>query len=290
MRDINKENKKDTLIFLHIPKTAGSTFHGILEKHYGLENTFSIDGLHPDKSISEFKEMPASKRCSVDLVKGHMLFGLHECIPRPCTYITFLRDPVERVVSYYYYVCRFPEHYLYDIVVGKKMSLKQFVESGLTTELYDFQVKLLSGEESAFHSRQYDDSLLAVARNNIEHFFPVVGLTEYFDQSLLLLQYYLGWKFTPYYKRLNVTTNRVKIDTIDQDIIECIRKKNELDCSLYDWALSQFQKQLRDAKISEEKVRKFRRLNQQNTLTVLRKLNYVFTKISNSIKDKLRFV
>lgn len=283
---MNNSQEINTLIFLHIPKTAGSTFHHILEKNYNPENSFTIDGLHPGNSVSEFKELSVDKRSSVDLLKGHMLFGLHKYIPTACTYITFLRDPVERVVSYYYYVCRFPEHYLHDKVVGRKMTLQQFVESGLTTEIYDFQVKLLAGDKSALHSWQYDDSLLELARNNIEQNFSVVGFVEFFDQSLLLMKHNLGWNFDPYYRKLNVTANRAQIDTIGKNIIEFIRKKNALDCTLYNWAMSQFQQQLREAKISKEKVNKFRLLNQLYNMVVLRQLYQIYSKVRGPMKKK----
>lgn len=254
------------LIFLHIPKTAGSTFHDILARNTAPEKTYTLDGLQPEASVAEFKELTAAGRSSYDLVKGHMLFGLHRHVPEPCTYITFLREPVERVVSYYYYVRRFQDHYLHRQVADSRMTLQQFVDSGLTTEVCDFQVKLLAGSEPALHSKQYDESLLTMARSNIENYFSAVGLVEYFDQSLLLMKQRLAWQFTPYYERMNVTANRAKIDTIDENIIKFIRNRNVLDCALYDWALSRFRRDLDLEKISQGKVALFRMMNRLKSM------------------------
>ena len=249
------------LIFLHIPKAAGTTFHQILDRKYEGKRIVSIDGLDSGASVQAFKEMPDHERAAIDLLKGHMPFGLHEYVSSPATYVTFLRDPVERVISYYYYVCRSPEHYLYDKVTGNNLSLAQFVEAKLTTEVIDFQVKMIAGKESALRSWQHDPSLLELAWNNIERYFSVVGFTEYFDQSLLLIKQKLGWRNSPCYQKRNVTKGRAGIDTIDRNIIGLIREYNSLDCQLYDWALKRFKEQLRTAGITDYKVNMFRLLN-----------------------------
>lgn len=253
--------EKKSLIFLHIPKSAGSTLHNILERNYDPERTYTIDGLRTNQSIQEFKELSTRRRSSIDLLKGHMVFGLHKYIPSPCTYITFLRDPVERVISYYFYVRRFPEHYLHKKVVESNMSLQDFVESRMTTELFDFQVKMIAGVESALHSWDYDKALLKLAQDNIDKYFLTVGFAEYFDQSLLLIKKKLGGSFWPYYKKLNVTKGRAKIDTIDENVIQLIRVNNSLDCALYDWALVRFNRELCAAKITNFNVVLFRLLN-----------------------------
>jgi len=66
------------LIFLHIPKAAGTTLHSILESHYAAENTHSI--YDPDEAAREFAAWPLEKREPIRLLKGHLAFGLHELL------------------------------------------------------------------------------------------------------------------------------------------------------------------------------------------------------------------
>ena len=44
----------------------------------------------------------------MQVFKGHMPFGIHKRLPQDYTYITFLRDPIERVVSAYYFARNYP--------------------------------------------------------------------------------------------------------------------------------------------------------------------------------------
>ena len=43
-----------------------------------------------------FAQIPPARLRKTRMFKGHMLFGLHEILPQPSTYITVLRDPVDR--------------------------------------------------------------------------------------------------------------------------------------------------------------------------------------------------
>lgn len=90
-------NKEHSLIFLHIAKASGSTLHRIIERQYPAEVIYSIDGLNVAESTNKFKNLSREQRQKIKVLKGHMSFGLHEYLPRPSTYITMLREPVERV-------------------------------------------------------------------------------------------------------------------------------------------------------------------------------------------------
>ena len=47
------------------------------------------------------------------MFKGHMLFGLHAILPQPATYITVVREPVDRVISSFYFMRNYKLHPLY---------------------------------------------------------------------------------------------------------------------------------------------------------------------------------
>src|SRR6187551_2305638 len=135
-----KENCK--LIFLHIPKAGGTTFHDILERHYKPGEIFDIRVLDQKQtSEKEFIDLPAEQKKKINLLKGHMEFGWHENFGNAeVQYVTFLRNPVERIFSLYNYIHRRPKHYLYDKVAGKKMSFEDYVVSDITDEIDNGQV------------------------------------------------------------------------------------------------------------------------------------------------------
>jgi hypothetical protein len=228
------------LIFLHIPKAAGTTLHSILEARYAPSSCHSI--YDPDGAAKEFAQWPRARREPIRLLKGHVAFGLHKSLIGVTTYITMLRDPVDRIMSHYYYVKRMPGHYLYKQVTERNMSLAEYASSMLTDELDNGQVRLLAGAATgkSVPLGECNTQLLNVAKNNIERHFAVAGLAEAFDASLALMAIRLGWDWTPAYESLNVSPQRPAKGQIDAAAREHIEKSNPLDCELYAWARLRF--------------------------------------------------
>jgi hypothetical protein len=83
-------DRNEVLIFLHIPKTGGSTVYKILERQYPRAQTLRLES----PEIARFKTLPAAQRGQYRLVEGHLYFGLHRFIPRASTYITFVAPPI----------------------------------------------------------------------------------------------------------------------------------------------------------------------------------------------------
>jgi hypothetical protein len=151
-----------TLLFLHIPKTAGTTLNSIIERQYAPPQIYAL-GEEVQKSLDSYRRMPTAEKQQHRLVTGHMGFGLHEDVPGPSRYFTVLRQPLERCVSFYYFVQRLSNHYLHEHVYDQSWSLAQFVESGVTIMMDNFQTRLLSGawDKPAMELFQFAQTLFA---------------------------------------------------------------------------------------------------------------------------------
>jgi hypothetical protein len=238
--------KRPVLIFLHIPKTAGSSLGYAMHRRYKRSSIFLINGNDPERSVKEFMALPENQRAQYQCISGHIPFGLHTCIPGQTVYVTMLREPVKRIISLYYHVLREQTHYLHEIVVSKKMSLPDFADSNLSREISNDQTRMISGLggwNQATDKTVVDDDAFALAKENIERYFPVVGLTEMFDESLLLMQDAFAWDSVLYSKK-KVAEPRVNQAPVDAGAIAAIKNQNQYDLLLYEYAKQRLQNQI----------------------------------------------
>jgi hypothetical protein len=202
------------------------------------------------------------------MLKGHMLFRkrLDEYMPQPCVYITLLRNPIERIISYYYYILDNPCHHLHEVLKSRKLGLKDFIESGMSTELDNFQLDLLATVDLAlldkYGPKNYPrDTLLESAKSNLLQHFAVVGVLERFDEFLILLKRFFGWQ-TPLYSRQNVTRGRPPRETISEDTIDAINECCKYDMKLYDFVCKRMDDLIaRQDETFAEEVKSFKALN-----------------------------
>ena len=101
----------DHWIFQHIPKTAGSTIHAVLDNQYPaaqIHSTFAAT--MDDKELDRLRQLSETERKGLKLVKGHMPFGVHTLLPGRSRYLTFLRHPIDRIISNYYFILNNPQN------------------------------------------------------------------------------------------------------------------------------------------------------------------------------------
>lgn len=149
------------IISVHIPKCAGTTFHHVLRAVYGQQlwlnygSAFSRAQARPDL-------VPASTKC----IHGHFLADTFLEVLPDATLITWVRDPVERVVSNYYQLLRSPD--MRDdccrLLHENKLSLLQFAE---LEWMQNTMTRYFAG-------RKPTD-------------FAVIGVAEHFDESLAMM-------------------------------------------------------------------------------------------------------
>jgi hypothetical protein len=262
--------RNETLLFLHIPKTAGSTMYKVLERQYSRAKTLRLES----SQIDRFKTLPAAQRGRYRVIEGHLYFGFHRYIPGASTYITFLRRPVERVLSFYYYARSTPDHYLYSQLVSERLDLKTALARELTPELCNGQTRQLAGDEWEDPERVVTRAALERAQANLTN-FRVVGLLEEFDASLLLLRRAFGWQL-PFYVKENVTKKKTDETFRDAETRGLIEEANRLDLELYEYARKLFDEQCRAAGDSfAEELSHFRRSNRASARLVPRLLRSI---------------
>lgn len=142
---------KSKIAFIHLPKTGGTSLRSLLEKD------------HQSRFIGLEKHRPISKFCN----------------PKEYSYITIVRDPIERVWSYYQMVLRSRSNYPY----------KKFAEGGLEKflrhcwEARDMACRYYSGEIG----KEPCGKTLYAAMKNLNCFRYVINFNDFENEIPSLL-------------------------------------------------------------------------------------------------------
>lgn len=230
---------KKTLVFIHIPKTAGSTFSNVLAKQY--KNSYQISGLSPLESLENFRSLSLEGKKKYDCVKGHLSLDILSHIHNPVT-ITFLREPVELFLSLFYYLKRSKGNKYYDL--WKDLSLEGFIDLAPEMGRDNVQTRYLTAA-TTWHTTEIGKSIqnlnsghLLKAKTQLDE-IDYVLFVEDFDKSLLLLKKNLHWK-NLYYNIQNKTSKRPQRSSIDKNIMDKIIELNKYDLELYQYAKNKF--------------------------------------------------
>lgn len=204
---------------MHIPKTAGMSLQGLVRRRYKTPGELELVYFDDNDGI------PFNPKQNLKLVMGHFRFGFHTRIAkRDFTYCTFLRNPIDQVVSSYYYSMDFPER-----VPNLTPNVNNVLDFARSNYGYNFQTRFVAG---AARIEGKEEETLARAKNNLKHHFNFVGITEEFDLSLLMLAKLLGWKIMHYIKR-NKGVARKKHPKPSASELQELREILKYDFELY---------------------------------------------------------
>ncbi|KYQ92747.1 putative cell number regulator [Tieghemostelium lacteum] len=218
-------------IFIHIPKTGGSSLGSIVKRNYN-KGHFQHHWAHP--KVDVLKDI-----VKLDGIFGHIKYGLHfyfekenntrvpvlESNLNKYSYMTMLREPVDRVISHYYYHRqnrKDPGHAL-----AMKNSLKEWLAASPAAN--NDQARMICGFGYDFNGNNITEEL---AEHHLRYTYKYVGLTERFPESIVMLSHYTGYQSIRYTK-INSGRQRVSVSEIPQDIIDEIKERNQIDIKLY---------------------------------------------------------
>lgn len=233
-------------IFIHIPKTGGTSILSFLEFNFAKNELFSIAKLNRQLFGSKWGEIPyfereakAKKyfsglsndiRNNYKIIYGHMDYGWHEVVDN-AEYVTFLREPVGRVLSLYYYILRRETLPLSKQIKEEEISIDDFVQNQMHPEASNGITKRLCGDD--FNALDLEDSF-EIAKNRLLN-FKYVGFMDNFDSSMLNFADIIDAN-NLYYLRSNTTKKKVRQTTN----LELIKDLNKYDIKLYEEAKLKF--------------------------------------------------
>ncbi|MCU0445449.1 MAG: sulfotransferase family 2 domain-containing protein [Microscillaceae bacterium] len=232
-------NQNPRIIFLHIPKTGGMSLYNVLGNQFKKREIFTIPIINKRPAHYKFLDLPQAEKEEIRLLRGHMPFGYHQYFNSPSRYITVLREPVKRVISHYYYVLSRPNHYLYEVVTSRNMTVEEYVVSDITHELDNGQTRSISGIPP---EEKCTEEALQMAIKNLDEHFLLASVLDYFDETLIMLKEELGWGYPVYY---NENINKKKPTApVSNEIKKQIAERNKYDIQLYNYVKQKIEAQI----------------------------------------------
>lgn len=221
-------------LFLHTQKTAGTSVQVMARWAYGNDNVCS----HAD-----FVDLGVEGCAKLPFVSGH--FGIEFAKPlmrgRYC--FTFLRDPIERLISFYTFCAAQDSDKFPIYAAARNNSMEDFFRLGLphgdlSHTLWNHQVWQLAhgngaylvGKRLGITSFEPGD-LLEAGKQNLS-LFDYVGLVETFDEDIAEIFSHLG-KPDEIIRKSNVSPKKSNYEDLSPATRQILLDLTELDRALY---------------------------------------------------------
>jgi hypothetical protein len=249
---------QDRLVFAHIEKTAGSTAYHVLAQNFREEeicpHRFGNLGYWGPERLAPYR-----------------FFALHapvrilRMIPPPAKFLTFLREPVARLLSHYNFWRSLNDQVvdqegLDHIRFLKGMPLKELLTPSplaIMPEFWNLAAQRLAGDLFIAPSGQPwrgENELVDVALENLTN-FNALGLTEFPDLSFQCIAEDLGIPNRYGGDRINVTADNTELhperydpvrqSDLDDETLESIERATRLDRQVYEAGEQLFRDRLR---------------------------------------------
>lgn len=215
------------LIFIHVPKTAGGSSRMVFAKWFGA-------GFQTHYRDEARGTLPRRAAATDDPNRGHPLciyghfnrnrgFGVELNYPDIRQFVTILRDPLEMMISRYYYSRQMRAQYRRPTQTASG-SLAAFLQKGTGNMLNHFP-RPVSWENH---------------KDIIEEYFLEIGFTESLAPSLERMAAVLGQRFDP--ARLGVVnqTPRDGQSLLSPELRADFQEKSRLEYAVYAYAKARF--------------------------------------------------
>lgn len=224
---------EDFLLFHHLPKTAGTAVSSALENLYGNGNYKWFHG--PYGALQEI-----AKETQYQAVGGHFHLNhpMASEVNKRMIMFTLFREPVDRVISNYYYFKANRTHHLSEL--ANKHSLSEIFELGLGQKM-QIQNEITRMTATSRGGSTFYEALDSAKETVMNYtFFGIQEQTRVLE--LIIKRLFNRDDFI--IPVLVARSTRPKVMDVDLDTIDLIKQHNKYDLELYEYAKAVYEDKL----------------------------------------------
>lgn len=233
------------LIFLHMSRTAGWTFFLALHADGAIGKILKLDGQLDGTKVDVDDFLADMGKDEFDAYFGHFSFGVHTSLSQPYCYVTVVREPVDRVLSYIVNRARresgldVDEFLRSDFEASNGMTKRLCGLGPRNGGLYDFVSGNMVSPEPEITDEHFDKAL-----ENLDRHFRLVLRYEKLAESMVMLkkEFATGTLLSILNNSAGTTRLNNMHGQFPPEMIEDIRLRNRIDIRLYEEIVKRFDK------------------------------------------------
>jgi hypothetical protein len=162
------------IIHTHIPHTGGKALLDHLKEN------------HKVLTLNRWDKLDDHIAAGYDCISGNNPYGLHEFISEPCEYITFVRNPIDRLLAYYTYHRQQSTHLgtLLERMSFEQFLTVRFVDNDIVRFFYGYTLPRKTAV-TEYHALKVVESLDR---------FKFIGVWENYNEDVKRLSTVLNWQ------------------------------------------------------------------------------------------------
>lgn len=245
------------IVFLHIPKTGGTSVHEFLV------TKFNSDEVCPER-FNNLESHPKEELSRYYLFSGHYDMSGVNHIDGDKDIIAFFRDPKDRILSLYYFWkahrwSTIEKANLNGPRLAKSLSLLEFLRypnEGIPANIDNYYARVLAGKMYCGPNRAFlhsENEMISRSMTAIDS-MSAIGVMEDFATSYRFVLSRLGYNAPPAIpharnsKSLNdPSLEPVEREAITTDINNELDRLTRLDTQIYNYALQKLKQDLKSA-------------------------------------------